>query len=123
LNIGPKGDGSIPQKSIDSMQAIGRWMAANGEAIYGTTASPFERPAWGRYTKKPGKLFAHVFEWPRDGMLQVPTGDLRINRVYLLADPDKTMLDTEKKSDTTIIRLPQKAPDDIASVVVIEHNQ
>jgi alpha-L-fucosidase len=62
LNIGPKGDGSIPQESIESMRAIGQWMATNGEAIYGTAASPFERPPWGRYTKKAGRLFVHVFE-------------------------------------------------------------
>ena len=123
LNIGPKGDGSIPRESIESMQVIGRWMATNGEAIYGTSASPFEKPTWGRYTKKADRLYAHVFEWPQNGLLQVPAGELRVNRVYLLADPNRTALQTEKKSDTLIIRLPQKAPDDIASVIVIEHRR
>jgi alpha-L-fucosidase len=123
LNIGPKGDGSIPQESIESMQAIGRWMKVNGEAIYGTTASPFEKPEWGRYTKKPGKIFAHVFDWPQTGVLQVPAGELQIKRVSLLADPNRTALKTEAKSDTLTIRLPEKAPDKIVSVVVIEHSQ
>jgi len=120
LNIGPKGDGSIPQESIDSMQAIGRWMDINGEAIYGTSASPYERPGWGRYTKKDGKLFVHVFEWPRDGILEVPAAELRITRVYLLADTNRTSLKTEKKPDALVINVPRQAPDDIASVVVIE---
>ncbi len=35
LNIGPKGDGSIPQESIDQLHEIGKWMSINSEAIYG----------------------------------------------------------------------------------------
>jgi alpha-L-fucosidase len=36
LNTGPKGDGTIPQKSIERFKIIGDWMKVNGEAIYGT---------------------------------------------------------------------------------------
>lgn len=123
LNIGPKGDGSIPQESIDSMHAIGRWMATNGEAIYGTTASPYEQPSWGRYTKKAGRLYAHVFEWPEDGNLEVRDGQLQVRRVYLLADPNRTLLKAERKQDALVIHVPQEAPDNIVSVVVIEYQQ
>jgi alpha-L-fucosidase len=77
LNIGPTGDGSIPMKSIDSLKAIGEWMEINGEAIYGTQASPFEKLSWGRCSKKSlseGKtrLYLHIFDWPADGKLIVP---------------------------------------------------
>ena len=120
LNIGPKGDGSIPQESFESMHAIGRWMATNGEAIYGTTASPYERPSWGRYTKKAGKLYAHVFDWPENGELRIPTGEMAIKRAYLLADPSHTPLETEEKQGTLIIQLPSEAPDKIVSVIAIE---
>lgn len=121
LNIGPKSDGSIPQESIDSMQAIGDWMAVNGDAIYGTTASPFERPEWGRYTQKASKIYAHVFAWPQTGILQIPVGELRVKRVFLLDDSEQTALVTEKTGGILSINLPKKAPDDIASVMVIEY--
>ncbi|MHC4245101.1 MAG: alpha-L-fucosidase, partial [Planctomycetota bacterium] len=129
LNIGPKGDGSIPQESIESMRTIGQWMAANGEAIYGTTASPFERPSWGRYTRKTGKLYVHVFQWPKNGTLHIHVGQMNVTRVYLLADLNRTLLNTDKRHDTLIVHIPGKAPDDIIwkapddiiSVVVIEH--
>ena len=75
LNIGPKSDGTIPQESIDRLHAMGQWMKVNGEAIYGTTASPTPRPAWGRITTKAGDgtttLYLHVFDWPADGKLPV----------------------------------------------------
>lgn len=123
LNVGPKSDGSIPQESVACMRAIGAWMAVNGEAIYDTTASPFERPAWGRYTRKPGRLYAHVFEWPGERTLQVPVQALRIKRVYLLADPTRTPLATEPGPNGLTIRLPRQAPDQTVSVIAIEHQE
>lgn len=121
LNIGPKGDGSIPQESIDAMHAIGEWMAVNGEAIYATTASPFEQPAWGRCTKKPGKLYAHVFEWPSDGKLSIPLKGERVTKAYLLADSSRKALKTQITSDGVAIQLPSQAPDAIASVIAVEY--
>lgn len=37
LNIGPRGDGSIPQEAIERLVVVGRWLKTNGEAIFGTT--------------------------------------------------------------------------------------
>lgn len=36
LNIGPDGNGVIPEESIKILKGIGAWMRINGEAIYGT---------------------------------------------------------------------------------------
>jgi alpha-L-fucosidase len=36
LNIGPRPDGTIPEPEQDLLREIGRWLALNGEAIYGT---------------------------------------------------------------------------------------
>jgi len=120
LNIGPKGDGSIPEESVKSMAAIGRWMKVNSESIYGTTASPFEKPSWGRYTKKAGKLYAHVFEWPGNGKLAIPVKSGQITQAYLLADKQRKPLKLAAAGDGLVVHLPVKAPDPIASVVAIE---
>ena len=36
LNIGPMGDGTVPDESVSLLHAVGDWMKINGEAIYGT---------------------------------------------------------------------------------------
>jgi alpha-L-fucosidase len=37
LNIGPDGEGYIPEESVKLLREVGKWMELNGEAIYGTT--------------------------------------------------------------------------------------
>ena len=120
LNIGPKGDGSVPEESIRAMQTIGQWMDTNGQAIYETTASPFAAPKWGRYTQKPGMIYAHIFDWPQEGQLIVPLKISQVKRAWLLADKDETPLKIETKTDKIAIQLLKKAPDKIASVIAIE---
>ena len=72
LDIGPTADGRIPVIMQDRLLAIGRWLEVNGEAIYGTDASPFAATPWGRATCRDDAIYLHVYEWPADDMLHVP---------------------------------------------------
>lgn len=121
LNVGPKADGSLPEESIERMKAIGEWMNRNGDAIYGTTASPYGKPAWGRYTQKPGTLYAHIFEWPEDCELSIPLGNRQPSKVYILADKGQEACPSRQTEKNLIIGLPADAPDPVATVVVIEY--
>ncbi len=125
LNIGPKADGSVPQESVKSLQAIGAWMKVNGESIYSTTASPFEKLAWGRATTKQlpnGKtrLYLHVFDWPKDGKLTIPLAASTKAKARLLASGKSLKVAAEGQQIT--IAVPAAAPDQIASVIALDLN-
>jgi alpha-L-fucosidase len=73
LNVGPTELGEIPDASIERLEAVGKWMKANGKGVYGTTKSPFNKlPFEGRCTRKGRTLYLHVFKWPDDGRLPLP---------------------------------------------------
>lgn len=64
LNIGPRGDGSIPEESVRILDAIGLWLKTGGESIYGTHAIDpyvYEAPDL-RFTHKDYELFVHVLD-------------------------------------------------------------
>ena len=78
LNLGPDAYGVIPRPCVDRLKVIGAWLGRNGEAIYGTQASPFPfLPDWGRFTLRRGAdghdtLNAIVFDPPASGELLLP---------------------------------------------------
>jgi alpha-L-fucosidase len=118
LNVGPDALGRIPAPSVERLQAVGRWTRKNGDAIYGTTASPFEKLPWGRCTQKPGLLFLHVFDWPKDGRLIVPGLVSPIRSARLLASGET--LRVESADGNKLLHLPAASPDPVASVIRVE---
>jgi alpha-L-fucosidase len=119
LNVGPTAEGEIPGPSVERLAAMGRWLATNGEAIYGTDASPFDGPfPWGRCTQKNGVLYFHVFQWPTNGRLIVPIKTTP-KRVFLLTAKDRP-LPAASRDGHLEITLPATAPDPIATVIAVE---
>ena len=117
LNVGPRPDGTIQQEFVTRLEAIGRWLRVNGEAIYGATASPFERmPFYGRATVKNHRLYLHLFEWPARGELRLPGLRNLVHAARLLAGPDVKITAT-RDGDDIVFRLPAEAPDETASVI------
>ena len=115
LNIGPKGDGSIPAESLESLAAMGDWMKTNQESIYGTTAGTLGKLAWGRCTQKGAALYLFVYDWPKDGRLVVPLNQ-PVQSAAMLASPLQPLPCT-KEASNLILQLPASAPDAVASVI------
>jgi alpha-L-fucosidase len=125
LNVGPTGEGVIPQPSIDRLQIVGNWMKVNGESIYSSKGSPFPYNLdWSMITTRPGKIYVHVFDWPGE-TLKIYGIKSRVKRAYLLADPANS-LKIKQKSDkknnlfSVTLNVPAEAPDKYDSVVVLE---
>ena len=123
LNVGPTGQGVIPEGAVADLREVGDWMKVNGDAIYGTTGSPFKRKLdWGRCTKKVAgnqtTLYLHVFDWPKDGKLLVPGVSKTVISASLLATGAR--LTTASDASGVTVTVPSLAPDRIASVIVLK---
>ena len=60
MNIGPQPNGELPAVSVERLKGVGKWMAENGETIYGTTAGNVMSASWGTTTRKGNMLYVHL---------------------------------------------------------------
>ena len=73
LNIGPRGDGSVPEHAADSLRGSGEWIKRHPAVVYGADPSPWGHALpWGDVTVRYNKLFLSVFARPTDGKLHLP---------------------------------------------------
>ncbi|RPJ57099.1 MAG: hypothetical protein EHM23_21615, partial [Acidobacteria bacterium] len=123
LNVGPTSEGLIPQPSVDRLLEVGQWMKVNSEAVYRAEPSPFPYEfEWGSVTRKPGKLYLHLIDWPAgEFVLYGLKSPVRAAR--LLADRTKQLAVKQTvEGDIQVLRiqLPPSPPDKNASVVSLE---
>ena len=123
LNIGPEADGTVPAPSVESLRAIGAWMAVHREAIHGTQGSPFPRRLpWGRVTRRATeggtRLYLHVWEWPADGTLLLP--GLRSAPVAARLLAEGTAVTARTSDAGVVVTLPATAPAGPIPVVVVD---
>ena len=55
MNIGPDGSGRLPKRAVEVMAEVGKWMRANGHAIYGTRGCGLVKNPDGSETAKTKK--------------------------------------------------------------------
>jgi len=125
LNVGPDELGQIPEGSLERLAKVGEWMKVNGEAIYGTSASPFTHSLpWGWVTSKGDLLYICVDKLPADRKLTLPELTTKISKAYFLADSKKQKL-TIVTADNGVpsIAVPDPSPvalDENPTVIVAE---
>jgi alpha-L-fucosidase len=119
LNIGPRGDGTIPEASVATLEKVGAWMQQNGESIHGAKASPFAELPWGGCTVKGNILYLHVFNRPADGALELPGLRSQVRKAFLLTDPGK-ILESSRQGSSVRISLRSTPADAINTVVALE---
>ena len=120
LNVGPTSLGQIPDSSVVRLKKMGNWISVNGEAIYGTKASPFKHLKWGRCTQKQGVLFFHVFDFPADRRLVIPGLHNSIRKVYALADETQQEIPYKKAGASVVLDLTGVKQTDYATVLVMK---
>jgi len=121
LNIGPRGDGSVPQRAADSLRRAGQWIRRYPHVVYATDASPWQHALpWGDVTVKDNNMFLSVFEWPVEGHLYLPGLKTEIRAAKLLRGDQSEAVKFETMDGWTRFCLPPTPPEEFASVIELE---
>jgi len=118
LNIGPRGDGSIPEESVRILTEVGEWMRKYGSTIYETERCRVTNSVMANFTRKGNTLYVHVYNWPGS---TVAVGGLRTKvksaRLFATGQPVKVEQETFR---VQFAGLPEVAPDKLATVIEVE---
>ncbi len=128
LNIGPAPDGSVPPEATERLVPVGKWLARNGEAVYGKvdpargrmehhplSGSGFGSATW---TLKGRTAYFWASRWP-GGDFAIGGLRTKVKKASFLATGKRIRFKQEK--DRLILKgLPKRPPDRIAGVTVIK---
>ena len=128
LNIGPDGHGIVPPPQVERLEAIGQWLARHRESICATErlSNPFT--AFGRITRKNGRLYLHNFYWPGSRMVLAeltpeqiggPLGATALN-ARVLTSGEECTCHWDNDNRLIITGLPETPPDTGDTVLVLE---
>ena len=125
LNIGPRGDGTVPQRAVDSLKEAGDWIQRYPHVVYAAGPSPWDHAMpWGDVTSKGNRLFLTVFDWPASGKLYMPGLKTSIKAARLLqvvdAKANPVPVSFGKENDWTVLTLPPRSPEKLAAVIELE---
>jgi len=115
LNVGPKPDGTIQVEFRERLAAMGEWLRANGESIYGTRGGPLPPQSWGVTTHKGDTVYLHVLS-ETDGVIAVSGLGGEIASVRLLNGKNVPWEETRLGA---IIRLPESGRDEYDTVIAV----
>lgn len=116
LNVGPEPDGTIQPEFAERLREMGKWVRANGEAIFGTTYGPLQGVPGVRTTAKGGTVYVHVFDWPK-GELVLEGLPASLVDAQVLATGERLAL--KREGSKVVVKLPEKAPDAYATVIAL----
>ena len=118
LNIGPRGDGSVPERAARSVRAAGEWIRRYPQVVYDTAPSPWNHALpWGDVTVKNNTLFLSVYKWPASGKLHLPGLKTGIKSAKLLNGAKAETLTHHTENGWTSFTLPPKPPEKLVSVI------
>ncbi len=122
LNIGPRGDGTVPEPAALALRTAGQWIQAYPQVVYGTDASPWQHALpWGDVTVKNNTLFLSIFDLPGEGTLYLPGLKTRVASARLLGQrKSPTDLKVQTRNGWTRIQLPERISEQRVPVVQVE---
>ncbi len=129
LNLSPTGDGSLPAVQTERLDAVGRWMATNREAVVGVTPGLEPWQFYGPSTRRGSRLYCIALARPYEAITVRGVPVKRLKSATLLSSGAELRF----RSHTAIMEsflpdpdgeitvfVPQDAIDEFATVVVLD---
>ena len=96
---------------------MGKWLAANGESVYGSERCPFGAGIVGLTTAKGNNAYIHVFRWPKQDEVVVPGIKNKIKSATILSTGQRAIVETGSNCRTFFKGLPKSPPDPYDTVI------
>jgi alpha-L-fucosidase len=118
LNVGPKPDGSIPEKSVFILDVIGDWMKKYGYTIYNSEVCQVGESCFANFTRKGNILYMHFNFWPGENWA---LGGLQTKVKSICVLPSREPVDFDQDEFRIQFKdLSIKSPDSTMSVLELE---
>jgi len=117
FNVGPMPDGRMEQRQVDILAEMGQWLSANGEAVYGTRGGPYLPTASLVSTHKGNNIYVHLLKNPGKKLVLPMESGVIVQGASILHD--HTPLRMEQHENHITLHLPNKARDEVATVLVL----
>jgi alpha-L-fucosidase len=118
LNIGPKGDGSIPDESVEILGNVGRWTDKYGDLIHKAEFCKVQQSLFANFTREGNKLYIHVHFWPGETLSM---GGLTNKVLSAKLLPSGQAIQVQQDAfRTQFLGLPANSPDPLVSVIEAE---
>jgi alpha-L-fucosidase len=121
LNIGPMPDGSVPAEAVEPLTTAGRWLAENGQAVYGKKQkSPYIWASGVAGTSFDGSsVYLWNWIWPSGGEMAVGGFMAPVRSIWLLKDG--APIQFEQRGHRILFKnLPATPPDAHAGITVLK---
>jgi alpha-L-fucosidase len=124
LNVGPTARGEFDYRANNALDSLSHWMHANNQSIYNCTFAPdgYKIPEGTKLTfnKTTGRLYIHLFEYPKNGKLILPGYNGTVKYAQFLNDHSELLCKSDGQD--LEVTIPKQKPDYEIPVIELTFN-
>lgn len=124
LNVGPTARGEFDYRANNALDSLSHWMHANNQSIYNCTFAPdgYKIPEGTKLTfnKTTGRLYIHLFEYPKNGKLILPGYNGTVKYAQFLNDHSELLYKADGQN--LEVTIPKQKPDYEIPVIELTFN-